>query len=172
MKLKKIGLAIILASLIILSSMPLAEAGIFNSASQIVNLVGASGSSGIIPLSSFRRVMPDGSTTPFVIPSNRVFLVTKIFVVIASGQTVPKAQFQMAPFYYRNLSIANGFGDKVVDIESGFPLAVWSSNFNVKVVNMANNYSTVPGILQCRIVGLLAPPEAVGAPIDLLLLFD
>ena len=171
MKFKQIATAIILASLIILSTLQLAEADILNSASQIVNLVGASDSSGIIPLSSFRRVMPDGSTAPFVIPGNRVFLITKILFVIASSQTVPNAQFQMAPFYYRNLSIANGFGDKVVDIESGFPISVWSSNFNAKVVNKANSSTTVPGILRCRIVGLLAPPEAVLNSVYLLL-FD
>ena len=113
----------------------------------------------------------DGSTAPLVIPGKRVLLITKIIFYIASSPDVPMAQFQMVPFYYKNLSISNGFGGKVVDIKSGFPLAVWSSNFNVKVVNKANS-QTIPGTLQCRIVGLLAPPEAVTVPLDLLLLLD
>jgi hypothetical protein len=171
MKLRKLGPAIILSSLIILSSIPPAEAGILNNASQLVNLVGTSDSSGIIPLTSFQRVMPDGARAPFVIPGNRVLLVTKIYFLIASNQAVNQAQFAIAPFYYRNTSIANGFGDKVVDIDSGFPLTIWSSNFNVKVINLANS-QTVPGTLTCRIVGLLAPPEAQMPPIYSLLLID
>lgn len=171
MKLRKIGLALILASLIIVAYMPPAAAGILKNASQMVNLVGSSDSSGIIPLSSFRRVMPDGTTAPLVIPGNRVLLITKIMFHIASGQTVPNAQFRMEPFYYKMVSISNGFGSQNVDIESGFPMAVWSSNYNVRVINR-DNAQTVPGALRVRIIGLLAPPEAVLIPIDLLLLLD
>ena len=52
----------------------------------MVNLVGSSDSFGIIPLSSFQRVMPDGTTAPFVIPGNRVLLITKIMFYIASAR--------------------------------------------------------------------------------------
>ena len=61
MKLRNLGLSLILAALIIVAYPP-AAAGILKSASQMVNLVGSSDSSGIIPLSSFQRVMPDGTT--------------------------------------------------------------------------------------------------------------
>lgn len=171
MKHRKLGTAITLALLILCTYTPSATAGILKTASQIVNLVGSSDSSGIIPLSSFQRVMPDGSTTPLVIPGNRVLLITKIMFYIASSQTVPNAQFRLEPFYYKMAPIANGFGGQTVDIESGFPISVWSSNFNVKVVNRDDG-QTVPGTLKVRLVGLLAPPEAVLIPIDLLLLLD
>jgi hypothetical protein len=171
MKLRNSGLALILVALIIVAYIPPAAAGILKSASQIVNLGGSSDSSGIIPLSSFQRVMPDGTTTPFAIPGNRVFLITKIMFYIAYQGDVPNAQFRMAPFYNKNVSISNGFGSQNLDIESGFPLAVWSSNFDVRVINKDNS-QTVPGTLKCRIIGLLAPPEAIIAPIYLLLLLN
>ena len=171
MKLRNLGLSLILAALIIVAYIPPAAAGILKSASQMVNLVGSSDGSGIIPLSSFQRVMPDGTTVPFVIPGNRVLLITKIMFYIASAQTVPNAQFRMEPFYNKNVDISNGFGSQDVDIESGFPIAVWSSDFNVKVINKVGQ-TTVPGTLKCRLIGLLAPPEGILVPINLLLLLD
>jgi hypothetical protein len=171
MKLRNLGLTLILAALIMVAYIPPAAAGILKSASQMVNLVGSSDNTGIIPLSSFQRVMPDGSTAPFIIPGNRVLLITKIMFYIASAQTVPNAQFRMEPFYNKNVAISNGFGSQNVDIESGFPIAVWSNSFNVRVINRADS-QTVPGTLKCRIIGLLAPPEAIIVPINLLLLLE
>jgi hypothetical protein len=178
MKLRKICTALILASLVMLAYTPSAESGILKSASQIINLTGTSDSSGTLQFSSFRRVMPDGSTESFVIPHNRVLLVTKIYFVLSSSITGAAAYLAIGPsdvtktqFYTKSATVSGGLYDSVADIESGFPLALWPGSFVTRVVNRSTNLA-LPGTLQCRIVGLLAPPEAVTVPIDLLLLLD
>jgi hypothetical protein len=174
MKLRKLGTAALLAALIMVSQMPPAAAGILDSASQMVNLVGTSGASGIIPLTSFQRVMPDGTLTSFAIASNRVLLITKIVFRLSAGQTASSALFQIAPFYYVGagaftVNATSVSGD--IDIESGLPLGVWSDSFNAQV-SISGNGQAIPGTLVCRMVGILAPRDALIVPIYELLLSD
>jgi hypothetical protein len=178
MKLRKICTALILASLVMLAYTPSAESGILNNASQIINLTGTSDSTGTLQFSDFRRVMPDGSTESFVIPPNRVLLVTKIYFLLSSSTTGANAYLAMGTadtsqpqFYSKSALVSGGLYYSLADIESGFPLALWPGSFVTRVIDRSNSQA-LPGTLKCRIVGLLAPPEAVMAPTYLLLLLD
>jgi hypothetical protein len=154
--------------------MPPATAGILDSASQMVNLVGTSDASGIIPLTAFQRVMADGTLTSFAIPGNRVLLITKIMFRLAAGQTASSALFQIAPFYYvgagaSTVNATSVSGD--IDLESGLPLGVWSDSFNAQV-SIPGIGQAIPGTLACRIMGILVPENASIVPIYELLFSD
>jgi hypothetical protein len=165
MKPKRFYLTICLISIFILASAGMARSGILDAASQMVNLTG----NGAVPVAftSFQQVLPDGTSQPFTLPSDKVFVITKVIWSFYPQNTSFTGSAQLrfgtnptsTAFYSKRTSFTNGSGSGENDnIPTGIPIGVWTQSYGAYVVNLADN-TLLPGTLSMRVVGFLAPNQ-------------
>jgi hypothetical protein len=142
--------------------------------SQIVNLKGVS-TTGQFDFSAILRVMPDGTQVPFTIPSGRVLVLTRFYFDFKTTSTEPSVNVRFEPFLFPAASgsgIVNGNSSGVMIFGSGCPVGPRSPGapaYLIRAVVPGVN-TTIPGDLNVHITGFILNPQAVVAPLALLLL--
>ena len=136
--------------------------------SQIVNLTGSSTLSGdlssgfIMPLSSLKRINPDGSLTDFIVPDKYFFIVSSIFLDFLisasnSGTTPPnsfKVDFSMGNFFSYSTSAFMVTNSPILYKATGAmggPMVIapqsWNSNaIKIKIDNSAYPWFGIPKV--------------------------
>jgi hypothetical protein len=141
--------------------------------SQIVNLKGVS-TTGEFDFSSILRVMPDGTQVPFAIPSGRILIITRFYFDFKTTSTELNTNVRFEPFLFPAASgsgIVNGNTSGSMIYGSGCPVGPRSPGapaYLIRAVVPGVN-TTIPGDLNVHITGFILNPQAVVAPLALLL---
>jgi hypothetical protein len=141
--------------------------------SQIVNLKGSS-TTGEMNFASLLRVMPDGTEAPFIIPANRVLLITRFYFDLKTTSTEPNANVRLEPFLFpaAGSNIVNGNCSGFMTFASGCPVGLPSTTSSPYLIRsiIPGVGTTIPGALNVYITGFLLNPNDPMTTINYLLL--
>jgi hypothetical protein len=164
MKTWNIFLGICLLVLCMSGLMPAAQAALINNPGQPVLLQGNSGSdtSGILSFTKLNRIKADGTSVPFSMPPNNDIIITwlqfNVNAVDTSLTTI--ADLQVGPYYSRAMTMNNGAAGLTDSLDPGFIISLQGFSDprynNFYMVNLKNN-AIIPGTINVRLVGYLAP---------------
>jgi len=184
----KITAAAILAGICLIAGKPaaagllLGEPAVLTKASQIITLTATCDN--VAGPNNIQRVMPDGSTVPvdLLYPKNgrTVFLVTKVIVDLqGTEEYTGSATFDMTPFYEYGMfgyffQVTSGSGSTTFSFPTGLPVG-HAPNALWRVMTSDPNIQPprpIAGTLKFTFYCVLAPPEVVLVPIEMLLLLE
>ena len=144
--------------------MPAAQAALINTPGQPVILLGNSGSdtSGILSFTKLNRIKADGTTVPFSMPPNNDIIITWLQFNVNAVDTslATSADLRVGPYYSRGLTMNNGAASFTDSLDPGFIINLQgftdSRYNNFYMINLKNN-EIIPGTINVRLVGYLAP---------------
>jgi hypothetical protein len=169
---KKILLAGLLSAALTMATLSPAHAALLSQASQIVSLWGQSGTSGTIPLNTFKIYTPNGSNSTWTFPASGVLVVTEFaFTFVASGTPPPDqvVRVTMGPYEGFNGSSPNmtgGLASSNKAIPTGFVIGpqAWTADNLIKVSALSDpNKTPIPGSLFFSLKGVIYPAPTGGA---------
>jgi hypothetical protein len=167
MKTLTVFLGICLLVLCMSGLMPAAQAALIKNPTQPVDLLcnpPLEDTSGILLFSQLVRIKTDGTSVPFVLPSNQDLVVTYVHLDIAAVNTslTTNVDLRMGPFYSHSLSMTNGRAAFIDSLDPGFRIsAAGFSNplYNYFSVADLKNGGIVSGRIVVRLVGYLTPAQ-------------
>jgi hypothetical protein len=132
-----------------------ARPAILEKASQLITLVQTGANP--ITLSSFLRLLPNGETVSYTLPSGTVFLLTKLSWKFTADNPVNGDVLLTVGNYYRaKLTLVNGSGASSDGTTFGVPITNMSQA--VKISMFGDPAQTpVPGTVAIRLIGYTAP---------------
>ena len=138
----------------------LANAGVLNSASQMVNLNNPI-TGNTAATNTLQRVNADGTfQNPFVLQAGYTYAITKVIWRFApTGSVVGPLQLRLGQFYGK-LGGLDAYGEWSANDNSisGLPISApaWNGGgYSFAVIDLGNNNVTVPGTLGIRVVGFI-----------------